>query len=284
MIIADQNLKSKHLDSLINLKNQLKLRNYSPKTCQSYININLNFLEWTKKSPRDINNNDIKRYLENRRHSGASASTISVILNALKFYYQKILKRKFFVDIQHPKKSQTLPVVLNLKEISQLLNCIENQKHRLALSIMYGSGLRVAEIANLKVGDLDFERKVIHVKLGKGNKDRITILPTKLADELKTFVNNKLTNDYVITGRKDHHLTVRSLQKVFAKALKQAKIKKPATCHSLRHSFATHLLENGTDIRYIQKLLGHKKLETTQIYTQVTNKAIQNLLSPFDLL
>ncbi|NQT50101.1 tyrosine-type recombinase/integrase [Candidatus Kuenenbacteria bacterium] len=284
MIIPNQNIKSKQLDSLINLKNQLKFRNYSPKTCKAYIDINLKFLEWTRKSPREVTNNDIKRYLESRRHGGAGASTLSVNLNALKFYYQKVLKRKFFVDIQHPKKALTLPVVLGLGEVSLLLNSIDNQKHRLALSLMYGSGLRVAEVVKLKVGDLDFERKTIHVKSGKGNKDRITILSPKLAEELKIFLNNKQVKDYVIGGRNDKMLTTRSIQKVFVKALEKAKIKKAATCHSLRHSFATHLLENGTNIRYIQKLLGHKKLETTQIYTQVTNKALQGLVSPLDLI
>ena len=284
MIIADQNIKSKHLDSLIILKNHLKLRNYSSKTCKAYIDINLKFLEWTRKSPREISNNDLKRYLEYRRHAGVSASTLSVTMNALKFYYQKILKRKFFADIKHPKKAQILPVVLSLEDVYKLLDRLDNQKHRLALSLMYGSGLRVAEVVALKVQDLDFDRKIIHVKSGKGNKDRITILSPKLAQELKLFLKNKQAQEYVISGRENKPLTTRSIQKVFIKALKQAEIKKQATCHSLRHSFATHLLENGTDIRYIQKLLGHKKLETTQIYTQVTNKAIQGLVSPLDLI
>ena len=284
MIITDQKIKSKQLDTLLNLKNQLKLRNYSPKTCNAYININMRFLEWLGKSPKVVNNNDIKRYLEDLRHRGASASTLSVNLNALKFYYQKVLKRKFFVDIKHPKKPQTLPVVLNLGEVSILLNAVTNQKHRLALSLMYGSGLRVAEVVKLKVKDLDFERKTIHIKSGKGNKDRITILSPKLVRVLKVFLINKQAEDYVIAGRHERALSTRSLQKVFAQALKNCQVKKSATCHSLRHSFATHLLENGTDIRYIQKLLGHKKLETTQIYTQVTNKALENLISPLDLI
>jgi len=284
MIIPDQKIKSKQIDSLISLKNRLKLRNYSPKTCKSYAQINLRFLEWRKKSPKDITNNDIRLYLEDLRHRGASASTLSVALNALKFYYQKILKRKFFVDIKHPKKAQTLPVVFSLGEVMCFLNSVDNEKYRLAFSLMYSSGLRVSEAVKLKVGDIDFERETIHVKGGKGNKDRITILPVKLVEPLAVFVKDKDLNGYVIAGRNNGPLTSRSLQSYFNSALRKSNIKKNATCHSLRHSFATHLLENGTDIRYIQKLLGHKKLETTQIYTQVTNKALRGIVSPFDLI
>lgn len=281
MIIANQKIKSKQLDTLISLKNELKLRNYSPKTCKSYIGVNLRFLDWFGKSPREVKNEDIRRYLEDLRHRGISASTLSVDINALKFYYTKVLKRKFFSDIKHPKQRQSLPVVLSVSEAKLLIDSTKNEKYRFAFCLMYGSGLRLSEVLDLRVADIDFDRKVIHIKAGKGNKDRITILAEKMIPNLKLFVKDRESDQFVIFGLAGQKLTARSVQKMFQKSLSEAQIRKPATCHSLRHSFATHLLENGTDIRYIQELLGHKKLETTQIYTHVTNSVLKNIESPY---
>ena len=284
MIIADQKIKSKQLDSLIGLKNELKLRNYSDKTCKAYINVNLRFLDYCQKSPKSVQNKDIKRYLEHRRHRGAGSSTLSVTLNALKFYYTKVLKRKFFLDIKHPKHRQRLPVVLSLSEVAELLNSVKNEKYYLAFSLMYGSGLRISEVLPLKVADFDFEQKTIHVKAGKGNKDRITVLSSKLIPKIQDYIKQNNIEQLLFVGRNGKMLTTRSLQKMFRICLKKSNIKKQATCHSLRHSFATHLLENNTDIRYIQKLLGHKKLETTQIYTLVSSRSVNGIKSPADLI
>lgn len=284
MIISQQNIESKQLDSLLNLKRELQIRCCSPKTVKSYVGVNRRFLEYSKKSPDLVDLDDVKRYLETMVSNGASKSTVSVTINALKFYYRNILKRQFFIDIKHPKKDARLPVVLNLNEISALLSSIENEKHRLAMSLMYAGGLRVSELRNLRVNDIDFVQNIIHVKQAKGGKDRITILSRNLAEKLKKFTDAKQAKDYVFAASNGKPLTTRTFQKIFFNALKKADIKKDASCHSLRHSFATHLLENGTDIRYIQKLLGHKKLETTQIYTQVSVKSLIDIISPLELI
>lgn len=284
MIISQQNIEGKQLDSLLKLKRELKIRCCSPKTVKSYISINRRFLGYAKKSPQLVDLNDVKRYLDAIVFNGASKSTVSVTINALKFYYRNVLKRQFFVDIQHPKKDARLPVVLNLNEISALLDSIENEKHRLAMSLMYAGGLRVSEVRALKAKDIDFASNTIHIKAAKGGKDRITILSRNLADKLKKFIQNKKADDHVFTASNGNPLTTRTFQKIFSNALLKAGIRKDASCHSLRHSFATHLLENGTDIRYIQKLLGHKKLETTQIYTQVSAKSLIDIKSPMELI
>jgi len=148
------------------------------------------------------------------------------------------------------------------------------------LSISYGAGLRVSEVIGLKVADIDFDNLLIHIKHSKGNKDRVTVLPEKLVDEMKRLAAFKVGDDLVFESERGGKLSTRTLQKVFENGCKKANIKKKATFHSLRHSFATHLLENGVDVRYVQELLGHQNIRTTQIYTHVTNIALKNIKSP----
>ncbi len=164
--------------------------------------------------------------------------------------------------------------------MGEILSSINNVKHKLLIGLIYSSGLRVSESVNVKVKDFDFKNKMMRVRQGKGAKDRMTILSEKISGVLEKYVRNKKIDDFVFESERGGKLTERSAQKVFAKALKLSGVKRNASCHSLRHSFATHLLEAGTDIRYIQELLGHAKLETTQIYTKVTNLAIKNIKSP----
>ncbi len=161
-----------------------------------------------------------------------------------------------------------------------MLDETKNQKHQLLLALAYGAGLRVSEVVNLKVQDLDFAEKTIHLKQAKGRKDRISVLPDKFIDALKRFVSGKDKGDFIFHSDWGGRLTTRTAQKVFEHALAKADIKKPATFHSLRHSFATHLLENGVDIRYVQVLLGHNNIRTTQRYTRVTNPKLQSIRSP----
>ena len=150
------------------------------------------------------------------------------------------------------------------------------------ISIGYASGLRVSEVINLKVKDVGLDEMIIHLKEAKGMKDRITIFPEKLKKDMEILVKNKHKNDFLFESNRSGKMTTTSLQKTFKNSLKKANINKDATFHSLRHSFATHLLENGTDVRYVQKLLGHNNIRTTQIYTQVTNPAIKNIKSPLE--
>ena len=159
---------------------------------------------------------------------------------------------------------------------------IKNPKHKLILALAYGAGLRVSEIINLRVRDIDLQELTIHPKQAKGKKDRITLLAEGLRPAIKNLTAGKNANDFVFSSERGGRLTTRTAQKIFEKALKKAKIKKKATFHSLRHSFATHLLENGVDIRYVQELLGHQNIRTTQRYTQVTNPKLKNIKSPLD--
>ncbi|MCX6800459.1 MAG: tyrosine-type recombinase/integrase, partial [Candidatus Falkowbacteria bacterium] len=157
---------------------------------------------------------------------------------------------------------------------------IINKKHSLMIALAYASGLRVSEVVSLKVKDLNLLEFTIHLKSTKGDKDRITILPEKLIKDIENMIMHKSLNDYVFSSERGGKLTERTAQKIFENALQKSGIKKDATFHSLRHSFATHLLENGVDIRYVQELLGHQNIRTTQIYTHITNPSLKNIKSP----
>ena len=170
--------------------------------------------------------------------------------------------------------------MLTKNEIEKVMLNIANLKHKMLIAIAYGGGLRVSEVINLKVQDMDWERKMISIVHGKGDKDRMTLLPDSISDSLRALTANKEGSDYLFESERGGKLSQRTAQVVFLRALKRANIQKPATFHSLRHSFATHLLESGVDVRYIQTLLGHRSVNTTQIYTKVTNLALQNIRSP----
>jgi len=201
-------------------------------------------------------------------------------LNSIKFYYYNVIKAPKKIDIKSAKRNKNLPVILNRNEIARLIEVTNNKKHKLILSITYGSGLRVSEVVNLKVKDVDINNLTLHIKKAKGKKDRITVIPEKIKNDLEMMINSRDSNEYVFTSERGGKLTTRTAQKIFTNAMKKAKIKKEATFHSLRHSFATHLLENRVDIRYVQELLGHQNIRTTQRYTQVTNPKLRNIKSP----
>jgi len=171
-------------------------------------------------------------------------------------------------------------VVLSRSEIEKILQSVANRKHKLLLSLVYGAGLRVSEVVSLRVQDIDFDRELIHIKNAKGRKDRVTILPKKLVQEFQGLSQFCSGKDFVFCSNRGGRLSARTAQKIFEQALKNAGIKKDASFHSLRHSFATHLLENGTDVRYVQALLGHQNIRTTQYYTQVTNPSLRKIVSP----
>lgn len=264
------------------LRQEMKLRKFSQKTIKSYLYYITDLLKYSSKNPKTVNTEDIRGYLEHLADKNSSASTLNTAYSALKFYFEKILCRRFFMNIPRAKRPKTLPETLTKEEVKKILGVIQNVKHKLLLGLIYSSGLRVSEAVNVKVKDLDFSNKMMVVKQGKGAKDRITILSEKMAGVLERYLKNKSGDDYIFGREKGGKLTERSVQKVFADAFKKSGIKKSATCHSLRHSFATHLLEAGTSIRYIQELLGHKRLETTQIYTKVARNNLQNIKSPLD--
>jgi len=203
-----------------------------------------------------------------------------LFLGAIKFYYRNVAISTQKINIQSAKNPKSLPVVLSRNEIKLILEFPKNIKHRLLLSLAYGAGLRVSEIVSLKVQDLDFNELTIHIKEAKGQKDRISVIPEKIVTDLKNFIAGKSKNDFIFTNEQGKKIVTRTAQKIFENVLRDLGIKKKATFHSLRHSFATHLLENGVDVRYVQELLGHQNIRTTQRYTQVTNPQLKSIKSP----
>ncbi|MBW6441141.1 tyrosine-type recombinase/integrase [Patescibacteria group bacterium] len=259
---------------LIKIENELKLRNYSPKTIKSYISCLTDYFRYVKNIKKDPDIALIKKYLLKKKERGQSSQTINLHLQAIKYFYREIFKSQVPIDIKFARTSGKLPIVLSRREIEQIISQIGNSKHKMMISLAYASGLRVSEVVNLKIKDINIKELTIHLKGAKGNKDRITIFPKKLSDDMTQLSNKKISNDYLFESERGGKLTERTAQKVFENALKNAKIKKGATFHSLRHSFATHLLENGVDIRYVQELLGHANIRTTQVYTKVTNPRV----------
>ena len=259
---------------------ELKIRNYSPKTIKAYIYGLKEYFVFKKQDFENLNVDNIKNFLLSCEKNDVSPQTRNLFLNAIKFFYRNVLKTNEEIEIRGAKKNKSLPVVLSRLEIEKLLEITENIKHRLLLSLAYGAGLRVSEVINLKVSDIDSSELTVHIKLAKGKKDRITILPERLVPGIQNLIAGKDKNDFVFNSEQGGNLSTRTAQKVFENSLKKAGINKKATFHSLRHSFATHLLENGVDVRYVQELLGHQNIRTTQLYTQVTNPKLKNIKSP----
>jgi integrase/recombinase XerD len=265
-----------------NLARELRIRNYSQKTADAYVYYNQELLRFCLKNPREITTEDIKNYLDylaGRR----SSSTVSVAYNAVQFYYKIICHRNFFVNLRHPRKEKHIPVVLSKEEVARMLAVPMNPKHNCIISLLYGCGLRVSELTHVKMRDIDIDRGLLRVFQGKGKKDRMTLLPKLLTPILANQRRLKQPDDYLFTNGRGTRLTEATIQKVVVLVARRAGIAKNVSPHTLRHSFATHLLENGTDIRYIQELLGHAKLQTTQIYTHVANSSLKNIVSPLDV-
>jgi len=264
------------------IKDELKLRNYSPRTIESYIGCLTDYFKYIKVIKKEPKINFIKRYLLEKQTRQQSSQTINLYLQAIKYFYRKIMKSNAGIDIKFAKTPNKLPVVLSRNEIEKIINSIENKKHKLLMALSYSAGLRVSEAINLKTKDINIEELTIHIKNAKGKKDRLTIFPEKLKEDLKKIIIDMKGDDLVFESNHGGKLTERTAQKVFKNAMRKARIKKDATFHSLRHSFATHLLENGVDVRYVQKLLSHANIRTTQIYTKVTNPALRKIKSPLE--
>ena len=278
----------------------MKLRGHSQRTAKAYRSCLSVFLAFLKNDSRALGPQDmtiataceagsnieildvekIRTFLLWKHDKGFAPQTVNLYLNSIKFFYREVLKNQTQIPLKFAKRSRRLPVVFLKEEILALLAALKNQKHRLMLSLAYGSGLRVSEVVNLKVADLDFERVLVCVRKGKGGKDRLSVMPGKIKDELKAFIFGKSLGDFVFESQRGGKLHSRTAQKVFLQAMQKAGINKIAGFHALRHSFATHLLENGVDIRYLQELLGHSSIRTTQIYTRLTSVALARIRSP----
>jgi site-specific recombinase XerD len=259
----------------------LRLRNYSPKTRKAYLLYIMDYITFSKKKKIKEKQKAIEDFLLDKHSKKQSPQTINLALNAVKFLYTNVLKDPQKINLKFAKRNKKLPIILSRKEINRIIEVTDNSKYRLMISLGYACGMRVSEVVKLKIVDLDIDELVVYIKGAKGKKDRISVLPEKLKDDLRNMIAGKNTNDYIFSSNRGGKLTTTSLQKMFRKSLAKAKVDKLATFHSLRHSFATHLLENGTDVRYVQELLGHSNIRTTQIYTQVTNPKLKNIRSPF---
>lgn len=267
------------VNELEKLKNELRLRGFSHLTIRNYGFFVEKFLNKVGKPAVEVNEDDAKAYLS-EMFDTKSKNTIMLAAASLKFFYSEILKKEFG-QVKMPKKDKTLPEVLTKEEVKNLIDSTDNEKSRLIVSFLYSTGLRVSELVNLKVEDINFEEGTGWVRRGKGAKDRIFNVSKGLIGELKTYLEGR---EYKYIFSKEKPLTTRNIQKIICGTKKRAGINKKVTPHTLRHSFATHLLEAGTDIRTIQAILGHASLNTTQVYTHISSEQIKKVHNPLDVL
>ncbi len=265
------------------LKTELQIRGFSEKTIKAYVFHNQRFLDFIKKEPDEISGDDVKSYMAYlMAEKKQKPSSVNLVLSALKFMYQEIMKKRIFDDIKSPKNEKKLPTVLTRNEIERMIKAVKNPKHRLLIEFMYSSGLRVSECVSIKIQDLNLQEKMGLIKSGKGKKDRNIILSRKLVSDLTDYLANRSDDNPYVFPVRDTHISVRQAQKIVHDAAEKAGIQKRVFCHALRSSFATHLLENGTDIRIIQELLGHSNIQTTERYTKVSRTQLKKVISPFD--
>jgi site-specific recombinase XerD len=268
------------------LEVEIKSRGFSPKTLKAYIFHNKMFMNYLKEKYSLPSEEEVKEYLsflqENRSNTYAS-----IALAAIKFFYKTVLLHD--LDIDSPRKEFRLPSVLSREEVATLLSNVSNIKHSLLLELLYGCGLRVSEAVKIKTKNIDLKQGLIHIKQAKGRKDRFVPIPTKLIPKLEFFLRHSINpeNSYLFQARPDkptYHICSNTAYRVVLQTAQRANIKKPVSPHTLRHSYATHLLESGTDIRIIQRLLGHSNIQTTQLYTHVSTSFLKNIISPLDTL
>lgn len=266
------------------IETELKIAKNSPYTIKSYVQSNALLLDFIKKEPEQITKDDIKLYLAEHLTERAAMSIIQ-FLAAIKYAYSNILEKDPTAGIKRPKREKRIPSVLTKEEVTKLLDSFTNKKSKLMISMLYACGMRVSELTNLKVIDFNFEEKIGHIRQAKGNKDRVFNIPEFLKKDLiKQIESQKRIGEESLFSGKEGSLSTRNIQKIVRLARKRAGIQKDIHPHTLRHSFATHLLENGIDIRKIQELLGHADLSTTQIYTHISTEELKKIASPIDNL
>ncbi|MGA9363364.1 MAG: site-specific tyrosine recombinase/integron integrase [Bacteroidota bacterium] len=268
------------------VREEMRLRNYSLKTIKAYLSCLRAFVRYFRpRHPRELTNSDIKAYLLHLIETEKfAASSVNQVINAVRLLYVELYRMPLTIGhIPRPKKERKLPVVLSNSEVVRIFNAATNLKHKALLMLIYSAGLRVGEATRLRPEDIDSERNLIHIRGGKGRKDRYTILSATVLNTLREYWRIHRPERYLFEGQETGKpYSVRSIEKVFSRAAQKAEIGKHVTAHTLRHSFATHLLEQGVDLRYIQELLGHGSSKTTEIYTHVSNKTLGQIQSPLD--
>lgn len=275
---------SKDVDSKI--KKECKRRRLSPRTAKTYLYYIHRFLRWSKKDLRYISKKDVRLFLEYLSEKDMAGNTLNTYHMAIRFLFENVLEKRMWIDIKYSKVPRKLPEVLSKEEVRKLIDSISNFKHQLIVCLMYSSGLRVSELINLRIKDLELDKNYGYVRNGKGGKDRLMTLPKNLISAIKRVIDSEELNkkDYLFKSNRGRKYSLRSIQKIIQKARIGAKIDKRISPHTLRHSFATHLIENGYDVTNVQAMLGHKSPETTLIYTHIASPSLINIKSPLESL
>lgn len=261
-------------------------RSLRHETIKTYITSVNKFLKLYQLDPREVTRHDIKKHLDNLKKWNRAPSTINVHLNALKFFYEQVLKKKLTINIQFDKVRKRLPEFLTKQETKKLFENITNHKHKLMIRLLYATGMRVNELVSLNVKDFEFNSNYGWIRDGKGGKDRLFVISRKLKSELiNRIAALKLSNDdWLFAGQGNSHYSSESIRMIIKNASRKAKIKKNVHPHTLRHSFATHLIENGYAVTEVQPLLGHNSLNTTMIYLHMASPQLLKIESPYDSL
>ena len=273
--------------SFLDYRNQLQIKSYSLNTQRMYLAEFAELLYLINDyRVQDLNPKRLKDYfLYCVQHLKMKERKMNGKINAIKFYFEQVIHRpKMFFDIPRPKKPSTLHKLLSKYEVKRIIRATTNLKHKVAIKLCYGMGLRVSEVVNIKLDHINSTRMVVHIVGAKGKKDRYVPLPATILDELRTYYTVYRPKDYLFEGQYGGSYSKSSLQQIFKKALTKAGINKKIGIHGLRHSYATHLLESGADLRFIQELLGHYSIKTTQLYTKVSQSHMRNIKSPLDSL
>lgn len=285
--VSRQALLPHHEQALLRMKEQLIINRYQFATQKNYLSCFSEFLaSHAEVRAGELSKEEIRQYLLYKIESrGISESTQNVIINAIKFYYEKVEKwEKFYIGDLRPRRPNQLPGFLGKEEVARLLLSVENEKHRIILTLIYSAGLRLGELIRLKIRDIRFDQDVIMVKCSKGKKDRVTMLSQRLKQEIKDYLDSYKPNYWLFEGQDGGQYSPRSVQNILKRAVYKSGVDENTTVHTLRHSFATHLVLNGVDLRRVQEYLGHSSLETTAIYTHITDKMIKSVQSPVDEL
>jgi site-specific recombinase XerD len=280
-------LSEKQADSLQRFEKWMEQKRLSGNTIKTYLGTTTLFLRYLQAKGFSESTKITANLIENFNYEhvvkpNKSISYQNQCINGIKKYLEYMGVDLENLDLERPQKPKQLPEVLSLEEVKALLGTTENLKHKTLLSLVYSAGLRIGEAINLKIGDIDSKRMLIHIKNAKGKKDRYTLLSQQFLELLREYYLAYKPKDYLFEGQNGGQYTNSSAQKVLQKALSKTDIRKKVTLHTLRHSFATHLLENGTDLRYIQALLGHANPKTTMIYTHVSEASVRKIKNPFD--
>lgn len=266
---------------------EMQIRNYSPHTIRTYLSLITHLSLYYNCSPDLLSIGQIKRYLfycVNEKQ--LSVSTINQIISAVKILFTDVLERKWEpLKIKRPRKEKRLPVIFSKEEVAKLISSVKNRKHKAILSTAYSTGMRLNEVRMLSINDIDSDRMQVRVQTGKGKKSRMTLLSPKVLQQLRQYYKMYRPERYLFEGRNEGEpISIRTIQVFFNNNVKRSGITKPVTFHSLRHSFATHLLEQGANLRMIQELLGHSSLKTTSVYLHLSNFDAGKVSNPFDNL